>query len=207
MVYSDEQLLMLSALQHYLYCPRQCAFIHLEQFWTENRFTAEGKVMHNRVDTPGKRSSARIKIEYAVPLRSDILGVVGRADVVEYHRRGDRWQPYPVEYKRGKPKENRCDEVQLCAQAVCLEEMMHCTIPEGALFYGQPQHRVKVPFDDALRTLTAATAAALHRMVESGEIPPPQYDRRKCDRCSLVDYCLPRISGPGVAAYLEEVIK
>ena len=206
-MYSDDQLLMISALQHYLYCPRQYALAYIELHWDENRFTAEGKVMHERVDTPGKRFAADVKLEYAVPLRSGELGLIGRADVVEYHRSGEAWLPYPVEYKRGEPKENRCDEVQLCAQAVCLEEMMSCPIPEGALFYGQTQHRVKVIFDAELRRLTADTAAALHRLAETGEIPPPVYERRKCDRCSLVDYCLPRTVGRPVKTYLEDAVQ
>jgi len=206
-LYSDDQLLMISALQHYLYCPRQCALAYVEMHWDENRFTAEGKVMHERVDTPGKRFSAKTKLEYAVPLRSGQLGLVGRADVVEYHWTHDRWQPYPVEYKRGEPKENRCDEVQLCAQACCLEEMMHCAIPEGALFYGQTQRRVVIAFDAVLRELTAATATAFHRMVDSGIIPSAIYERKKCDRCSLLDYCLPKTGGISARRYLEDAVK
>ncbi len=206
-MYSDDQLLMISALQHYLYCPRQCGIAYVEMHWDENRFTAEGKVMHERVDLPGKRFSAKTKLEYAVPLRSGRLGLIGRADVVEYHQDNDRWLPFPVEYKRGEPKENRCDEVQLCAQALCLEEMTNCAISEGALFYGQTQHRVRVLFDAELRTLTESTAAAFHRMVDSGEIPPPVYERKKCDRCSLIDYCLPKTGALSAHDYLEDVFK
>ncbi|MDD3704044.1 MAG: CRISPR-associated protein Cas4 [Victivallaceae bacterium] len=206
-MYSDDQLVMISALQHFLYCPRQCALIHVEQQWGENLFTAEGKVMHERVDAPGKRSAIKIKTEYAVPLRSLSLGLTGRADVVEYHCKNDIWHPYPVEYKRGEPKTNRCDEVQLCAQAVCLEEMMSCAITEGSLFYGQTQHRVTVVFDAELRDLTVATAMAFHQMVDSGIIPPPVYERKKCDRCSLIDYCLPRTGGISAKRYLDEVME
>jgi CRISPR-associated exonuclease Cas4 len=206
-MYNDDQLLMISALQHYIYCPRQCALIHIEQQWGENRFTAEGKVMHERVDSPGKRFSVKTKVEYAVPLRSGRLGLIGRADVVEYHLVNDCWLPYPVEYKRGEPKENRCDEVQLCAQAICLEEMMSRSIPEGALFYGQTQHRVTVVLDTELRDLTATTAAAFHQMVDSGVIPPAIYERKKCDRCSLINYCMPRTGRTSASQYLEDIVK
>lgn len=163
--------------------------------------------MHERVDAQGKRSAVTIKTEYAVPLRSQSLGLTGRADIVEYHLKNGVWHPYPVEYKRGEPKENRCDEVQLCAQALCLEEMMSCDIPEGSLFYGQTQHRVKVSFDTALRELTADTAIALHRMIDSGNIPPPLYERGKCDRCSLIDYCMPRTGGLSAKRYIDEAMK
>lgn len=204
-MYNDDQLLMISALQHYLFCPRQCALIHVEQHWGENSFTAEGKVMHERVDTPGKRSATGTRIEYAVPLRSNHLGLIGRADVVEYRFKNGVWHPFPVEYKRGEPKSNRCDEVQLCAQAICLEEMMTCDISQGFLFYGKTQHRSVIVFDQELRELTASTAAAFHQMADSGVIPPPAYERKKCSSCSLLDYCLPRTGGVSAKHYLEEV--
>ncbi len=122
---------MLSALQHYLYCPRQCALIHLEQVWIENQFTAEGRVLHERADSGGTRQVGRARTVRTLPVRSERLGVSGQADVVEFHEDGT---VFPVEYKRGKPKGNRCDEVQLCAQALCLEEMLNVEIEEGALF-------------------------------------------------------------------------
>lgn len=205
--YPDDRFLMLSALSHYLYCPRRCALVHVDRRWEENRFTAEGEVFHERVDAPGKRSSPNVKLEYAVPLRSERLGVVGRADVVEYRLIAGRWRPFPVEYKRGEPKENRCDEVQLCAQAICLEEMTGFDIPEGALFYGKTQHRFPVFFDAELRELTTSTAAAFHRMVDSGDIPPPTYERKKCDHCSLVDYCMPRTGGLSAARYIQNAVQ
>ena len=141
-----DDLIMLSALQHLVFCERQCALIHIEQLWSENVLTAEGRIMHDKVDTANRESRGNIRIEYGVPMRSLRLGLIGKADVVEFHKpcpvmylngNSDKWIPFPVEYKRGKPKGGNCDKVQLCAQALCLEEMMNVEIPEGALFYGQ----------------------------------------------------------------------
>ena len=154
----EREPIALSALQHFLFCPRQCALIHVERQWAENRFTAEGRVLHERADLGGSSSRSGVRTVRSMPLRCRRLGIGGVADVVELHDGGRR--PYPVEYKRGRPKAHRADEVQLCAQAVCLEEMSGTTIPEGALFYGQTRRRVVVRFDKALRALTAATAEA-----------------------------------------------
>src|SRR3989337_821592 len=141
---STDDLIMLSALQHYVFCPRQCALIHIEQLWAENVLTAEGRIMHDKVDTANRESRGNIRIEYGVPMRSLRLGLIGKADVVEFHKDGDRWIPFPVEYKRGKPKPGNCDKVQLCAQAICLEEMLSVRIPKGALFYGKTKRRLDV---------------------------------------------------------------
>ena len=132
---AEDGLIPLSALQHFLFCPRQCALIHVEHVWVEDVRTAEGRLLHERVDAGGAERRPGVRIERGVALRSLALGVTGRADVVEYHGRPPL--PYPVEYKRGKPKPHRADEVQLCAQAVCLEEMSGLSVPEGALFYGE----------------------------------------------------------------------
>lgn len=198
----DDDLIPLSALQHYLYCPRQCALIHLERQWAENRFTAEGRLLHARTDGGGREKRGAVSIVRAMPLRCDRLGLVGVADVVEW--RGKEKQPFPVEYKRGKPKAHRADEVQLCAQALCLEEMVGRPVPEGALFYGEPRKRTPVVFDDPLRRLTEQTAAAVRAMYASGATPPPAYAARKCGACSLIDVCRPqRLSRPpDVAAWL-----
>ena len=133
--YNEDDLIQLSALQHLVFCERQCALIHIEQLWSENLFTAEGRIMHDKVDTANRESRGNIRIEYGVPMRSLRLGLIGKADAVEFHRNGDKWIPFPVEYKRGKPKGGNCDKVQLCAQALCLEEMMNVEIPVGVLFY------------------------------------------------------------------------
>ncbi|HDZ02544.1 MAG TPA: CRISPR-associated protein Cas4, partial [Nitrospirae bacterium] len=135
--YTEDNLLPLSALQHLLFCERQCALIHIEQAWGENLFTAEGRIMHDRVDTAKHETRRNIRTEFGVPLRSLRLGLIGKADAVEFHKRGNMWHPFPVEYKRGKPKQDNSDKVQLCAQALCLEEMMNVEIPKGALFYGK----------------------------------------------------------------------
>jgi CRISPR-associated exonuclease Cas4 len=185
---AEDGLIPLSALQHFLFCPRQCALIHVEQVWAENGATAEGKLLHERVDAGGAERRPRVRIERGVALRSLALGVAGRADVVEYHGRPPR--PYPVEYKRGKPKPHRADEVQLCAQALCLEEMSGLPVPEGALYYGENRRRTVVAFDSALRTLTAEVARQTRAMI-AGQVTPPPVLTSGCRRCSLHDACAP----------------
>ncbi len=191
-MYTEDDLLMLSALQHYLFCPRQCALIHIEQSWEENRLTAEGRILHERVHTAGRESRRDIKLEFDLPLRSLRLGISGRADVVEFHLQDNGiWQPYPVEYKRGRPKKDDSDRVQLCAQALCLEEMLDISVPAGALFYGKKHRRTEVTFDKELTDKTIATADNLHKLVASGITPPPEYSK-KCKSCSFVSICLPK---------------
>lgn len=190
-MYTEDELIQLSALQHIIFCERQCALIHIEQLWSENVLTAEGKIMHEKVDTANRESRGKIRIEYGVPMRSLRLGLIGKADVVEFHKTGDQWIPFPVEYKRGKPKLDDCDKVQLCAQARCLEEMMDVEISEGALFYGQTRHRYDVKFDSALRKETEDAVVRLRELITSGITPPPVY-AAKCKKCSLVELCLPK---------------
>ena len=155
---AEDALIPLSALQHYLFCPRQCALIHVEQIWAENAATAEGRLLHERADAGGGETRPGVRIARGLALRSFALGVSGKADVVEFHdaRRGERGRPFPVEYKRGKPKSHRADEVQLCAQAICLEEMFDTSIAAGALFYGVTRRRFAVVFDEDLRALYRA---------------------------------------------------
>ena len=206
-MYLEADLLPLSALQHLIFCPRQCALIHIEQVWTENRFTAEGRIMHERVDSGQRQTRDTARIETGVPLRSLNLGLSGRADVVEYHFKENDWVPFPVEYKRGRRKKDNCDEVQLCAQALCLEEMLGRHVPEGALFYGQNRRRKDVAFDAALRRVTMGTAARLHELIRSGTTPPARYEK-KCDSCSLLELCLPRVAGSAKSArrYLSRML-
>jgi CRISPR-associated exonuclease Cas4 len=185
-------LIAISALSHYSYCPRRCALIHIEQVWIENRFTAEGRIMHERAHDESRESRGDIRIDYGVSLRSLRLRLIGKADVVEFHRQPNgTWLPFPVEYKRGKPKADDCDKVQLCAQAICLEEMLSVAIPEGALFYGQTRHRLDVVFDEVLRRETEETARQAHALIASGKTPPPVYEKR-CESCSLMAECLPK---------------
>jgi len=200
-----DDLIMLSALQHLVFCERQCALIHIEQLWNENLFTAEGRIMHDKVDTSNRESRGNIRIEYGVPMRSLRLGLIGKADVVEFHRMDDgRWIPFPVEYKRGKPKMDDCDKVQLCAQAICLEEMLNVEIKNGALYYGRTRRREDVVFDEKLRLETEDAAKKVHALIESGMTPKAEYSK-KCKKCSLYEQCMPKISSK-VSNYLMKAV-
>jgi CRISPR-associated exonuclease Cas4 len=198
-MYAEEDLLPISALQHFLFCERQCALIHVERLWAENSLTREGRHLHEKADAgkgeSRKRPAGAVRIARGLMLRSLQLGLYGKADVVEF-RGGSAGQPalagvpFPIEYKRGKPKKNRCDEVQLCAQALCLEEMLKIAVPHGAIFYGVTRRRMDVAFDGPLRELTLRLIAQLRAMVDSGHTPPAVREK-KCDRCSLLHLCLP----------------
>lgn len=190
-MYEEDELVAISALQHWLYCPRQCALIHVEQAWAENRFTAEGKVMHERAHEGPDESRPGIRITRGMPVRSLVLGLAGQCDVVEFHRDG---RVLPVEYKRGKPKAHRADEVQLCAQAMCLEEMLGLCdggIPTGHLFYGEKRRRQEVLLDLELRELTRTLTNEVRHTLHAGFTPAAEYDARRCDTCSLIDLCQP----------------
>lgn len=208
-MYDENDLLPLSALQHLMFCERQCALIHIEQAWAENRLTAEGRVMHERAHAGGAETRRDIRTARGLRIRSLQLGLIGQADVLEFHRQPDgSTHPFPVEYKRGKPKANRCDEVQLCAQAMCLEEMLNVAIPAGALFYGQPRRRTDVMLDLELRRLTEHTARRLHELIRRGTTPPAEYDK-KCEACSLIGLCNPKsmFRSHAVGPYLERLLK
>lgn len=184
----------LSRLQHYLYCPRQFALIELESIWQENRFTAEGQVLHQRVNEREQTTRGSIRTVSALHLASQQLGIEGVADVVEFHRQSDGCeQPFPIEYKRGKPKEHRADEVQLCAQALCLEEMLAIGVPDGALFYGETRRRQPVVFNDELRALTLQIIEACRQIVQTTRTPLAVYESKKCRGCSLMEQCHPKI--------------
>ena len=191
----DDDAIALSALQHYLYCPRQCALIHVEQLWAESRHTAEGRLLHEKADKPKAERRKGVRTVMAMPLAAPEWGITGVADVVEFHHtdRGER--AFPVEYKRGRPKAHRADEVQLCAQALCLESMLGQEIPMGALYYGQTRRRADVQFDAQLRRLTIDTIAAVRAMLAAGITPTAEYSARRCDACSLLDLCQPRLLG------------
>jgi CRISPR-associated exonuclease Cas4 len=182
-------LLPISALQHLLYCERQCALIHVEQVWAENRFTAEGNVMHEKAHDGPDELKAGVRIVRGLAVKSEVLGLSGQCDVVEFAADGS---VLPVEYKRGKPKAHQADEVQLCAQALSLEEMLGAAIHEGRIFYGQTRRRMDVIFDAELRELTVETARRLHELIESRGTPPAVYEERKCDACSLIELCMPQ---------------
>ena len=205
-IFAEDQLLPLSALQHWLYCPRQCGLIHLERVWAENKFTAEGQVLHKKAHEGEDESKAGVRITRSMAVRSLTLGISGQCDIVEFHGDG---RVVPVEYKRGKPKSHRADEVQLCAQAMCLEEMLGATISSGCLFYGENRRRTAVEFDAALRQLVTETAAALHTMIDSRQTPLAEYEPRRCDACSLIELCQPKAMRfkRGVQAWFSSALK
>lgn len=221
-MYSEDDLLPISGLQHLAFCERQWALIHLEGQWAENRLTAEGRVLHERVEEGARESRGDLLVTRSVRLRCLRLGLVGQADVVEWHRleapavegadavplpgRDGWWRPSPVEYKRGRPKPTRVDEVQLCAQALCLEEMLGLNISSGALFYGQPRRRTEVQFAAGLRAETERLAARMHALFEAGRTPAASYEP-KCRNCSLQERCLPRVTQRGeVSRYLDREV-
>lgn len=200
-MYTDDDLVPISALQHLQYCERQCALIHIEQVWAENVFTAEGRVMHDRAHGKGYETRGDLRTAFGLRLRSLRLGLVGQADVVEFRRQPDGvWLPFPVEYKRGHPKANDCDRIQLCAEALCLEEMKGLPVAEGALYYGETHHRFDVTFDAALRERTAALCVRLHAFLSAGATPVAAYEKGKCGTCSLLETCLPQSAGGGKSA-------
>jgi CRISPR-associated exonuclease Cas4 len=184
----DDDALPISGLQHLAFCPRQWGLIHLEQVWVENLRTAEGRLLHERADLPGESRRAAVRTVRGMWLRSERLRLTGRADIVEFGP-----APYPVEYKRGKSKPNDCDTVQLCAQALCLEEMLQTTIEVGAIFYGSPRRRLEVEFTPQLRSSTEELAATMHRLYRSG-VTPAAAPGFHCRNCSLVDVCLPKVT-------------
>ncbi|HQB35695.1 MAG TPA: CRISPR-associated protein Cas4, partial [Syntrophorhabdus sp.] len=174
MVFTEEELIPISALAHFSYCKRRCALIHIEQIWSENLFTAKGHIMHERVHDERRESRGKVRAEYGIPLRSLALGLIGKADMVEFYCQEDgSWMPYPVEYKLGKPKLDDSDKIQLCAQAFCIEEMLGIHIEKGALFYGRTMRRQVINFDPSLRFDTEEIARATHELIASGQTPPP----------------------------------
>lgn len=190
----EEETIPLSAVQHAVYCLRQAALIHLERLWEDNRFTAEGEVLHAVADKGGSRAGRGVRRVMSLPLGSVRLNLSGIADLVEFRAlSGGGEQAFPVEYKRGKPKLHRADEAQLCAQALCLEEMTGQPVPEGALYYAQTKRRVQVPFDATLRALTEAAVAELAQLFAARATPPPTPHRARCRACSLLELCRPEV--------------
>ncbi|WP_117194001.1 CRISPR-associated protein Cas4 [Rhizobium terrae] len=204
---SETEPIPLSALQHAVYCLRQAALIHLERVWAENRFTAEGQVLHQVADKGGSRKTRGVRRVMALPLASKRLNITGIVDLVEFQPGEDGEVAYPVEYKRGKAKLHRADEVQLCAQALCLEEMTGRPVPEGALFYAETKRRLTVPFDDELRRMTEEIVAALAEVFASGVTPPPTVRKERCRACSLIELCRPDAIGRPVKAWRSRMVK
>jgi CRISPR-associated exonuclease Cas4 len=220
-MYTEDDLLPISGLQHLAFCERQVALIHIEGLWEENVYTAEGKILHEHAHEEGREAMGDLRIARALRLRSLRLGLVGLADVVEFHCADNSvgkssvelpgvhgyWQPLIVEYKRGLPKLDRTDEVQLCAQAMCLEEMLDVEISSSVFFYGKPRRRDVVNLGSSLREETEKVANRLHELIESGKTTVVSYNA-KCERCSLIDVCLPKMPrGRGsVENYLRNVL-
>lgn len=202
-MYSDDDMLMLSGIQHFRFCPRQWALIHIEQRWDDNRLTIEGELLHKHVDDPFYRQKCGDYISLrSVSIASHELGLHGITDVVELHPTDNEqngishpsypgtWQPYPVEYKHGKPKRNEIDEVQLAAQAMCLEEQYGIEIPKGAIFYHEIRHRVEVEISDYLRNIVRDCATQMHEIYASGRLPQIRKGKH-CKKCSLYNLCMP----------------
>jgi CRISPR-associated exonuclease Cas4 len=231
-VFSEEELLPISALQHLVFCERQCALIHIERVWRENPLTLEGSHLHRRVDGAGPRRELRgdVLIVRGLPLRSFRLGLSGKADTVEFHhyksdsagapgghglapavRLADSeglWIPFPVDYKRGRPKPDLSDETQLCAQALCLEEMLGARVTRAALFYGRLRRRHEVVLDGALRAATMQAAERLHVLIRSG-VTPRAVKLPKCRRCSLLTVCKPEAMSRGRSPqrYVDQIVQ
>lgn len=255
-MFDEDQFIPISALQHWLYCPRQCALIHLEQAWAENKFTAEGRVMHENAHEGADETRAGVRITRGMPVVSQELGLTGQCDVVEFaacgsdlkfeisdlkrrtavgdlkfeisglrEREGDAGSeaPFksqisnfkctaravPAEYKRGKPKAHRADEVQLCAQGMCLEEMLGIAVESGCLYYGEKRRRSEVVFDEELRELVRKVIKEIRHCFASGITPTAEYDARRCDACSLIDFCQPQAMRfkKGAAAWFSSSLK
>lgn len=184
----DIEPVMISALEHYSYCPRQCALIHIEQIFDENIYTLKGHMAHERVDQAMMRNEDDVRIERGLPLWSQRLGLTGKADVVEFHDT----VPYPVEYKLGKQRKWQHEAIQVCAQALCLEEMTGCSVPKGAIYYCSSRVRREIVFDTQLRETVVQVAEEVRTILKRMVLPPAVNDQR-CEKCSLVESCLPSI--------------
>lgn len=227
MPYSEDDLLPISALQHLLFCERQCALIHVERLWADNRFTAEGNTLHKKAHEGPPETRDGVRITRSLPLHNFQLGLSGQADVIEWEIPAEQrlskrtlaaalrqataeqrreWRVTPVEYKRGQPKANDCDRVQLCAQALCLEEMLQIEISSGFLFYGEKRRRIDVEFTTELRSTVARAASRLHEIIRHN-LTPPAVRETKCDTCSLFSLCLPQAIGTARSArrYVERI--
>jgi CRISPR-associated exonuclease Cas4 len=188
--WDSDDLVMISALEHYSYCARQCALIHVEQTFDENLYTLRGRAVHERVDEPAVEFQEGVRVERALPLWSKRLGLIGKADVVEFHGP----TPYPVEYKHGSKREREYDDLQLCAQAICLEEMTGRAVPRGAIYYHSSRRRREVEFAEMLRVEVDRATAEIRKMVGEKILPPPVNDNR-CRHCSLRESCMPAAIG------------
>jgi CRISPR-associated exonuclease Cas4 len=213
MSYPEEDYLQLSGIQHFLFCRRQWALIHIERQWMDNLRTVDGQFMHkNAHDAQSHTRRGDILTVRGMKIHSARLGLSGECDVVEFRKSPDgvplaiaagTWQPFPIEYKRGTVKSDKMDEAQLCAQAMCLEEMLCCEIGEGALYYGETRHRLPVRFTPDLRQLVADTTRQMHELFQRGSTPKVK-PTKSCNACSLKDLCLPKLMrAKSVCAYMR----
>ena len=216
MFYNEDDMLMLSGIQHFRFCPRQWALIHIEQQWDDNRLTVEGEILHKNVDDPVYRQKCGNFISLrSVNIASHELGLYGISDVIELHPTNEeensishpkypgRWKPYPVEFKHGRPKKNEVDEAQLAAQAMCLEEQYNIHINWGAFFYHEIRHRVEVEISDYLRDIVRHCAEDMHNIFKNGQLPAIQYGKH-CNHCSLNSLCMPETANQStVSTYLK----
>ena len=186
-MFTESELLPISALQHLIFCERQCALIHVEQLWAENVLTVEGRQLHEKAHDGKSETTGKIRIARSLWLKSNQLGLIGQADIVEFH---DDGQVIPVEYKRGRPKKDDSDRVQICAQAMCLEEMLDVSIRKAFLFYGTKQRRTEVAIDETLREIMRSKIQRLRQMINNRETPVVKR-MPKCDKCSLIELCIP----------------
>ncbi|MFP3041151.1 CRISPR-associated protein Cas4 [Treponema primitia] len=196
-MFNEDDLIPISALSHACYCERRYALVHLEHEWEENQFTAEGQALHERVDVEHHESRRLFRQEYGMAVRSLEQGLIGKCDLVElwYTDGGGVNRVSPVEFKRGREKESDVDRIQLCAQALCLEKMLDIAVESGQLYYLQEHRRVDVSLDKDIRDKTQALIERIIRIREMGKTPVAEYEKRKCDKCSLVDICMPKNSG------------
>ena len=218
MTYSPSEYLHLSGIQHFVFCRRQWALIHIEQQWQDNALTAEGHILHKRADDPFfTETRGDVVIARSVPVSSHTLGLTGICDVIEFSVSGDGvqlpgregfYQPIPIEYKRGHKKHGKCDEAQLCAQAICLEEMLLTSIPYGYIFYAQTRRRARVEFTKELRILVQKSADEMHNYYRRGYTPKVR-PSKACRSCSLADICLPTLQKQHLPAsmYIETQIE
>ncbi|MGD0338615.1 MAG: CRISPR-associated protein Cas4 [Bacteroidota bacterium] len=191
-MFSEDEFIQISGLQHYVYCPRQWALIHIEDVWTDNVFTVRGEILHEKVDTDTYETRGTKKTVRGLRIHSTRLGIVGRADVIEFKdTKNGQEEIMPVEFKSGEPKEDISDKVQLCAQALCLEEMMNVTIRHGAFFYGRIRRRFQVELESELRKQTEEIISKIHEMATTRRTPPAEYSA-KCRNCSLESICVPK---------------
>ncbi|MCR4427476.1 MAG: CRISPR-associated protein Cas4 [Firmicutes bacterium] len=218
-MYDEEDLIPISALSQLYYCPRRAGLTLVEQQWSENVYTAEGAVLHERVHAGGNETRVDVRIHRGIRVRSLRLGLAGAVDCLELRLLGPdeeggiavdgaagRWAPVPIEYKHGTTRDEKEYEIQLCAQAMCLEEMLSVPIGEGYLYYGESKRRLAVALNGGLRREVEEGALLLHEMLESGRTPPPQFSA-KCRNCSLVNLCAPRLSALNAGRYLSGVLE